>query len=214
MKGTTRMKHVKYLSSLALIAAMGVSLSACGGSTAATAPTSPSVESIAPAAVETPKATEPKRSPRGNIIKTLNEGGSITNEEGKTLASFAVSSISVDAPCTGPYPDPKGPENGHIVVLDVSIETTPELGAADSYPTTFDLNPYSFKFVGANGTTFNGKLATGATFGCLPDEQVLSSSGVGPAEKVTGKVVLDIPETTGVLVFKPGFMNNGWEWNF
>jgi hypothetical protein len=212
MKGITRMKHVKSLPSLALVAVMGVSLSACSGPTAATAPTSPSVESIAPAAAT--KAAEPKKSPRGNIIKTLNEGGSISNEDGKTLASFAVSNISVDTPCTGPYPDPKGPENGHIVVLDVSIETTPELGAADSYPKTFDLNPYSFKFVGANGTTFNGNLATGPAYGCLPDEQVLSSSGVGPAEKVTGKVVLDVPETTGVLVFKPGFMDSGWEWNF
>lgn len=205
----------KFLSSLALIAALGLSLTACGGSSStATAPTSPSVESIAPSTVA--PAEGPKKSPRGNIIKTLNEPGSITTPDGKTAATFVVNSITVGAPCTGPYPSPTGPENGQIMVLDVTIETTPELGAEGMFPNSFDMNPYSFKFVGANGTTFNGNLATGATYGCLPDEQVLASGGVGPAEKVTGKVVLDVPEPTGVLVFKPGYISNagGWEWSF
>lgn len=208
------MNTSKPLSSLAFVAALGLSLTACGGSdSTASAPTSPSVESIAPS---TATPTEgPKKSPRGNIIKAVNEAGSVTTKDGATAATFVINAIALDAPCTGPYVDPKGPENGHIMVLDITIETTPELGKDEYTPTTFDMNPNWFKFVGANGTTFNGNLASPVTYGCLPDEQVLAVGGVGPAEKVTGKLVLDVPETTGVLVFKPGFLQSGgWEWTF
>lgn len=209
------MNPVSSLPTLAVIAVLGLGLTACGGSgETATAPTSPSVESIgATPATTVPAAEGPKKSPRGNVIKALGEPGAITTEEGAPLVNFAVNSIFVDVPCTGQFATPA--ENGHFVVLDVTIETTPELGIVESSPTTFDMNPAMFKFVGANGTTFNGNLGSNGSYSCLPDEQMLPSSGIGPAEKVTGKVVLDVPETTGVLIYKSYLISgSGWEWNF
>lgn len=205
------MKHVKSLSSLALIAALGLSLSACGGKETGAAPTPPAVESIGATPAASAPATEgPKKSPRGNIIKALAEPGWTTNAAGKQTAIFTINSITVDPPCTGPYPQPA--EKGHFVILDASIETKPEL--SESSYAQFDLSPHGWQFVGANGTTYNGSLTSGASYGCLAESEVLPINGVGPAEKVTGKIVLDVPETTGTLVFKPTGGAGGWEWAF
>lgn len=206
------MNSVKLFPSLALVAVAGLGLSGCGGAneSAPAAPTSPSVESIAPSATSSP--SEPARSPRGNIIKTFGQpGGQFHPETKEQTVNFVISSITVDAPCTTAHALPA--ENGHYVILDASIETLPAL--AQSSIDRFDLSPHSFQLVGANGTTYNGSLATGASYGCLPDEELLPINGVGPAEKVTGKIVLDVPETTGTLVFKPmGGYSGGWEWAF
>lgn len=205
------------LSSFALIAALGLSLAGCGGSSpATTAPTSPSVESIG-ATPAAPATEGPKKSPRGNIVKQLGEAGSVTTPDGKPMVNFVINSITPDAPCSGPYPSAL--ENGHTVILDVTIETTEELGnTANGGIATFDMNASMFKFVGANGTTFNGNLGTVGAYSCLPDEQTIGANGagIGPAEKVTGKIALDVPETTGTLVFKSYMLSNagGWEWAF
>jgi len=204
----------KSVLSLALTAVLGVSLSACGGSTQASAPTSPSVESIAPS-TPTPTPAALNKSPRGNIIKKLGEPGGVTNKEGKQMVNFTINSITPDVPCTNQYAQKS--QNGHFVVLDVTVETTADfVSSTDQRPLTFDLNPGMFKFVGKNGTTYNGNLGSGAAYGCLADaEQLANGRGVGPAEKATGKVVVDVPDTTGTLVYQ-NFMigSGGWEWNF
>lgn len=75
-----------------------------------------------------------------------------------------------------------------------------------------------FKFVGANGTTFNGNLGTMGAHSCLPDSETIGANGggIGPAEKVIGKLVLDAPEPTGTLVYKSYLTsgNGGWEYKF
>jgi hypothetical protein len=50
----------------------------------------------------------------------------------------------------------------------------------------------------------------------MAESEVLPVNGIGPAEKVTGKIVLDVPGTTGTLVFKPmgGASGGGWEFAF
>ncbi len=35
---------------------------------------------------------------------------------------------------------------------------------------------------------------------------------MGPAERATGKIVLDVPAKTGTLVYAPGFVDQAWEW--
>lgn len=205
------MKHNRLFSVIALAAALG--LTACGGTPSA-APTSPNVETLAPS---TPSPSDsPGKSTRGNIVKSLSEPAGITDAEGDTLATFTVNSITADAPCTGPYPI--AAENGHFVVLDVTIETTPELASDDGSYSTFDMSAAMFKFVGGNGTTFNGNLGSAAAYSCLPDEEQVgvNGGGVGPGEKVAGKIALDIPETTGTLIFQSYLTSGvgGWEWTF
>lgn len=205
------MKFNKTLSVLALIATAGLGLTACGGTPSATA-TSPSVEGIgATPAAAAPASEGPKKSPRGNLIKAIGEpAGQSDQITKKQIVNFTVNAITVDAPCTGSYPSPS--ENGHFVVLDVVAETLPEL-AESSYP-KFDINPANFQFVGANGTTFNGNLGTAGSYSCLADAERFPMNGMGPAEKVAAKVVIDVPETTGTLVYKSLGSLAGWEWAF
>lgn len=98
----------------------------------------------------------------------------------------------------------------------MTIETTPELAKEEAGADKFDMNGAMFKFVGSNGTTFNGNLGTNGAFSCLPDEQMVPTTGVGPAEKVKAKIALDLPQTKGTLVFKSYLTtgNAGWEWSF
>lgn len=144
----------------------------------------------------------------------MGEPAGITDKDGRQIVNFTVNSITPGVACTGPYP--QAIENGHIVVLDVTIETTPELAGDGTGMDTFDMNGAMFKFVGANGTTFNGQLNTSGAYSCLPDEQKIATNGVGPGEKVTGKLALDLPATRGTLVFRSYLTagSSGWEWAF
>jgi hypothetical protein len=127
----------------------------------------------------------------------------------KVHTKFTINSIA-PIECTGPYWS--GPaENGNIIALDITIETTPEL-AESSYP-MYTLSGHDFKFISANGTTYNGNLSTVATYSCIPDSETFPSGGLGPAEKVTAKLVLDVPEPSGILVMKSGY-SGGFEYNF
>lgn len=113
--------------------------------------------------------------------------------------------------CTVPFAADYPAENGHLIVLDVSIETFPALSESD-WP-TFDLNPYGMKVIAPNGTTSNANLSTTATYSCLPDGEMIPAGGIGPAEKVTGKIVLDSEVPSGILVITEG-SPNGWEYRF
>lgn len=205
---------------LALIALTVLLLTGC--STAQTDAAPPEVESAKPATVtpvpEPPTTTEPAEetptaeaaptSERGNLIKQVGEGAGWT-EDGETLAEFVVNSITVDPVCTAPYAAPA--ENGHLIALDVSVQTYPAL--SDSLYRTFSLNPYMMKIVAPNGTTSNAELGTVASFSCLPDTMTLPAEGVGPAEKVTGNIVIDSEVPSGTLLVTADG-SNWWEYEF
>lgn len=210
------MKITMSLAALTLTALLG--LTACGSEQAA--PDAPNVEaagkSSSPAATATesaePKKDEPKRSPRGNLIKEIGQGAGIHNPDTKDQwAAFVVHGIEVDPVCTALYSSDYPSENGHLLALDVSIETFPELAESD-WP-TFGLNPYSMKIVAPNGTTSNAQLGTMATYNCFDDSMVVPSGDLGPAEKVTGKIVLDSEVPAGTLVITDGGVI-GWEYEF
>lgn len=197
--------------SLLTLPVVALLLAGCSGSPGS-GPTAPTVEPAAGSKTEsaTPSATAASgsKSARGNLIKKVGEGASVTDKD-KTVASFVVNSISVDPACTGTSAAPA--KNGHFVVLDVSMETAPEL--AESVNPQFGLAGYGWKAVADNGTTFNGDLGTFEAFMCFSDAERFPSA-LGPGEKATGKIVLDVPTPTGVLVHKQGFMPAGWEWEY
>lgn len=200
----------KSMAAAALVAM--IALGGCSTQSEAQAPkvdaagesSTPATESAAPE-----KEEGPKKSDRGNIIKELGEGAGVSNYEKESIAEFVVNGITVDPACTAEYSAP--PENGHFIALDVSVKTYPEL-AEDSYP-KFDLNPHGMKIIAPNGTTSNVNLATGPAYMCLPEIETLPSGGIGPAENVTGKIVIDSEIPAGTLVITLDGML-GWEYEF
>lgn len=202
----------KSLGALALVALL--SLTACDAES--NSPAAPQVDAAGDSAAHSesaePKAEEPKRSDRGNILKEIGQGaGTYSADTKEQFASFVINSIEVDPVCTGPSAAQYPAENGHMLVLDVSIETFPALNELD-WP-TFGLAPYSMKVIAPNGTTSNANLGTTAAQVCLPDSETIPAS-VGPAEKVRGKLVLDSELPSGILVITEGGSPTGWEYNF
>lgn len=200
---------------------MGLSLTACGSSADAAKPgeskpgeTPVTAPSSAPVVKSTPTPTAKqesvKKSPRGNLMMEGGDIGTISDGASKKVTTkFTVNAIT-PITCTEEYSRPA--ENGNIIVVDIAVETTPEL-AEDSYP-NYSLSGHDFKFIDpATGTTFNGNLSTVATYSCIPDSETFPSDGMGPAEKITAKVVLDVPAAHGILVLKSG-ISGGFEYTF
>lgn len=211
------MKHTKALSAIAIAAALA--LSACGSSNDAakpgetkgpdaapvTAPSSAPVVKSTP----TPAPDSVKKSPRGNLMMEGGDIGTISaGSVGKVTTKFTVNAIQPVA-CNQEYSH--AAENGNIIAVDMVVETTPEL-AQSTYP-KYTLSGYDFKYIADNGTTFNGNLSTIATYSCIPDSEVFPSAGMGPAEKITAKVLLDVPAPHGILVLKSG-ISGGFEYKF
>lgn len=155
----------------------------------------------------------PSRNNRGNIVKAFGEEGGLTEQIGGqevAIVTFAIDSIA-PVTCTEPYYSYE-PENGHLIAVQMRFSTAPEL-AQSQYP-YFSVSPYEFSFIGADNIT-RGELATIATYGCLPDGQLLTSGEMIPGSQYAGIVILDVPEPNGTLIFRPSSLTSGgWEWVF
>lgn len=186
------MRHLSIIS----IAAASLVLAGCS------TPAQPEPAEIPKSDTQQQSEAIPK-SERGNIVKTVGELAELKNEEGELLASFTVNSITVNPECTSELAEFTGSEaaNGFLVGLDVTIETTP------AYETGSILwGPWGWKAIDSAGVTFNDVPLAIAS--CYPPEEELAGE-VGPGEKRVGKILLDVPSDSGVLVF-----NNMWEWKY
>lgn len=179
---------------------------------------SPSIDppSAAPIVTHTPSPTpSSSTNARGNLPMEDGSFGVISSRStGNVHVKFQVKSIKRITCPPKPYSvDKQGPENGQLIALDMVIETTPEL-VESSFP-KFTLSGYDFKYIAPSGTTFNGNLQTFAAFSCLPAADTFPSGGMGPAEKVVAKVVLDVPAPHGILVLRTGALDaGGFEYSF
>lgn len=192
---------------VSLAASVLLALAACGTPTTAS-PMPPSVDpAVAPTAVAAPTPTA-ERSSRGNLIKVVGQPSGLKLETGEQTTSFVVKAIAVDKPCTSPYAQPA--KNGHFVAIAIDVATTPDLAKDTNQFVWFGAQ--SWKFIANNGTTYNGSLDSSPAYGCLNDAERIPSK-IGPAEKVTGTLVLDVPATSGTLIFDAAG-SGGWEWKF
>jgi hypothetical protein len=207
----------KVFASIALVGTLA--LTACGGtadkvSADPTDTTNPvSAPSAAPASTPKPTPTEDKDlSSRGNLIMTPGTFGTISDQYTNTLhAKFAVNSIAPIECVPQPYSSVYPPENGALIAVDITAETTPELAKASN--PHLSISSYDFKYIAENGTTFNGNLGSVATYSCIDDSQIFPSRGLGPNEKVTAKIILDVPAPHGTLVMM-GNWGKGFEYTF
>ena len=174
-------------------------------------PTTDSDATATEEAEETEEFTGAPTNDRGNIEKKIGEeAGVLDSETGDQLLTFAVDSITPDVACdTSEYSEPEVPQNGHFTKVDLRVSTAPALGV-DSYTT---ISASDFKFIGPDGLTVSD-LGTFGAFSCL-DEGGFASEALGPGQKYAGSIVLDLPATTGTLIFAPYFgQTGGWEYAF
>lgn len=150
---------------------------------------------------------------RGNLVKEIGETGGVMADPGSDpYMEFTVTEIVTDGQCTAEFAEPA--ENGQFLFVELKISTS----GASSWPEGtqgigFDFTPHDFSIIGSDGLTEH-ELDTIATYGCLPDGELLPNQ-IGPGENVVGTIVLDTANSTGTLVYKPWYLDEGgWEWNY
>ncbi|PVE14530.1 hypothetical protein DDA93_15950 [Arthrobacter sp. Bz4] len=131
--------------------------------------------------------------------------GELVTGDGETVLSFTVDAIE-PVVCTERPEEPS--ENGYMFAISMTFET--KAGLDMDVPT----NPAAFGFISEEGTTFNGDVGTIAGFYCLPDQDTLPTE-IGPGEKVTGKLVLDLPAEGGTIIYNPTYgQTESYEYSF
>lgn len=175
------------------------------------APPSVPVETRSAAPSAQPRAVEPSAAPtpavseRGFTVTRVGEPFVVPDEAGEPLATFTVTALTVDPPCSAPAAS--APRNGHFVRVDLSAQTSDSFTMGD-----VALREGMFRVVDDAGFTFDGMIATPEAFTCLPpDEQfplVLT-----PGASIAGALVVDVPSASGILI-ADGFTRGGWEWTY
>lgn len=144
---------------------------------------------------------------RGNLIKSVGQPGGIVNADGAVTVTFTLTEIESNFACTSDMADP--PQNGQYLALSFDVETTELLEPGE----TFAMTDWDFTLFGEDGTREND--STGNAMWCIDAGASLPSS-IGPAQKASGKVILDTGLESGVIVYSPmwSFDDLGWEWEF
>ena len=187
---------------IATLALAGCSNQAPAPSVDVPVATAPAVAAATPTSTAAPGTNE-----RGNLVKAPGEtaGWGVTNDD--LSVKFVVDKITVDPKCTSQFASKS--ENGHLVQLDIRVETTATMPTNAGY----SMNPYSWSAIGPDGVT-ESSLTTAATFSCL-DSKAQLPVDFSPASKYRGSIMLDTSSTTGTLIFRPAFVNaGGWEWAY
>lgn len=168
------------------------------------------MESVTPIATETSANSEDGLNDRGNIEASVGDeivvSGMMDDAE---VYKFKISNIDLDVQCTEPYA--QASENGKFIKVDVEVNTGSKETFDKNYYSSAYISASSFTYISAEGTTFNGNLGSGRTYGCIPQNQELPS-GIGPAQKASGSIILDVPATDGVLIFDDSLSGNGVEY--
>lgn len=148
-------------------------------------------------------------SSRGNIPKQIGEPASLTASSGGKALEFSVTGLEPNAQCTSSYAE--SPENEMFVRVDIEATT----GTAEDmeelfYSDSTMFNPYDWKFVDSSGRTAND-IGSMATYMCLDTGESLPTD-IGPGEKVSGSLILDVTDSSGTLIYAPVYDSAGWEW--
>ena len=180
-----------------------------GGSSAAS--TAPSL-GLDFSDVETVELTE-----RGTLPMKPGASAIASTPGHRELASMKVHSIEVDPVCTGSYV--RAPQNGHYLVMDVSVEVAPHSTLTDAgvLYESVSMRQGGFRTADKDGNVTEGNDIIGNGYGCLP-EGVEIATDIHAGEKAAGKLIFDVPTAEGVIILpdllgqSPG--SQGWEWAY
>lgn len=164
-----------------------------------------------PGAPTSPASTESgERSERGNIVKKAGEKAGIKDKAGEEAVAFTVTDIDPDYKCTSR--SARKPQNGRFVALTVEVAAGKNLAEVTSSDSLHLVTGWNFQ--DKDGTVPNANPLSSATFSCLAESDRLASR-IGPASKAKGLIVLDLPKSEGIVVYKPSWgyrQQLGWEW--
>ncbi len=179
------------------VIAAGLLLAGCGGGSTATPPKAPPATAAAGSTPLTPVATGP-------IPVTLGTPFTVADATGVKQGDVTFTAVTVDVKCSTLYGTAKPPK-GHYLAISSTISTSPNitfngLGAP---------NGYDFSVITPDGFTQSSNTDENV---CLTNEETFSASTLQPNSKYKGTTLLDVPSTSGTLIFRPHFQTTlpGW----
>jgi hypothetical protein len=131
----------------------------------------------------------------------------VLDPTGATAFSITVDSLVADATCTAPGKLPT--QNGHLV--GVGLRVTAGDAPADGAMPVF--HPADFQFLDAHGAPVRG-VHTDSAAACFGAADDFPSVHLGPDQKATGTIVLDVPESTGTVAYRPSSGITSLLWKF
>jgi hypothetical protein len=185
-------------------------------STAAKIPSAENESSPEPSETPTPTPTptpesefgEAIKNERGNLVKEIGQLSGLSASDGSDayVARFIVTEIKPDPKCNSGFVEE--PKNGHFLLININVETTPEL-AKEEYP-SLSFDNFQWQAYDKNGKRVNDPVGT--SYSCLDAGDMLPNQ-IGPAQSASGNVVLDVPTTSGSIALTMGGPT-GWEWTY
>lgn len=127
---------------------------------------------------------------------------------GVAAFAIAVESVAHDVACTDPASAPTG--NGHLIAVRLLVTTGPDVTPVGGEPS---VRPADFRVLGPDGTTLTA-VGTPSVGTCLPGSEEFPAGPLAAGQETTGAVVLAVPATAGTLLFAPGYLPVGGEWEY
>lgn len=115
------------------------------------------------------------------------------------IALLAIAALTAcSEPVTNPEPEPEQAVTADVESVPTTPAPEPEQPAPPTAPgTEISQRGNAIKEIGETAFAYETDPAD-ATFGCLPESELLPIDGIGPGENVTGKLILDTANPTGV----------------
>jgi hypothetical protein len=190
-----------------------LALTACGFSDASDgnvdAPSPTGISTSSPAAGSEPEDAGVAPNERGNIPAQIGEEVVIRPAVDSTeppLLTLSIDEVTIDPVCDDDSEVP--PDNGHYVAIRMRATAAPQF---DPRAVTV-IGDYDFTVIGPDGSAFSTPTEAGRD--CFGPPRLIQNMRIGPGMEYQGWMVLDVPVTSGVLVYAPGDTPNGWEWQF
>ena len=184
-----------------------LALTACGFSDGDADGSGPTASSSSPA-TEDAGAREVARNERGNIPARIGEDVTIRPSpvaDEPPAVTLSIEEIVVDVVCDDDYEEP--PENGHYIAVRMRAMATAQYDPRVPSP----ISDYDFSVIGDDGDTFDPVSEAGQA--CIAQPRLIQNMRIAPGYDYEGWMVLDVPVTSGALVYAPEG-SDGWEWEF
>ncbi|MGP9650501.1 hypothetical protein ACT3TP_08450 [Glutamicibacter sp. AOP38-B1-38] len=208
-------KKLAFTAAAALIALGAAGLSGCASTAEAETTGNELAEQLADVAKTDPQTGEKVMvDSQAQVVKALGEAGKLT-VEGQTQPSFEITVHSaevLDSCILRGYGERITPENGAFLLIEVSASLASS--AAEAVAEEIALMPLDASVFGTSpgaNRAVSYDVDTIAAYSCEVNGAL--DIAVGAGDQVRGKLVLDVPDASGQVVYDPE-KTGGWTWNY
>ncbi len=189
---------------------LALTLSACGFSDVDGDADGSAAPSTSSPATGTAPATEVALNERGNVPVAFGE--EITIRPAPAADEPPMLTLRIEEVVVDPVCDDESevePTNGHYIALRMVATASEQFDPKVTTP----IADYDFSVLGSDGATFDPVTEEGRA--CFGPPRLIQNMRIGPGYEYDGWMVLDVPVTSGALVYAPGGDGpNQWEWRF